>query len=537
MESVFICGVAGIVETKTSKRFLESVPDAQPEYLDEGLTICANQPLTVLDNGLCWEPALDGLGTDWVGVAETRFAAGLIKTNDGWILFNDALGAHPLYFRVVSGSTFFANRLAPFLNLPGRMHVDWGAWADIFQFGAPLGDSTQFEEIRRLSACRGLQFIPGEDPNEIAFEATHLSMDGNRPSASDVVDAVRDALPRRSLLQRPPAITLSGGWDSRLLAALARGRYTRRPRAWTVSQDDGTEDDTIYAEKVAKELRLPQTVVPPDDTPWSEIATEARLRMDYQTWLHPWLVPLRRQMESKGGDVLDGLAGDVLIKGLFVDSELLGAGPKEQTELLFQRLGGGAQRYSGRFTDDFAGATAASTKRRFTEISDQFLDHPNHLALTVLHSRTARAIALSPLRLFGPELGTWLPFVDPTVLGTLSIPPEEKTDGRLYRNVLQAGAASVAGLPSTNDGLAPLPSSIPSRQGSAEAVAWIAGSVLESDLALSMLSPRLRSSVEEEGANWNPPDLWTSRFLQVVSLFAQWEVAHRDTLVDASLPT
>lgn len=154
--------------------------------------------------------------------------------------------------------------------------------------------------------------------------------------------------------------------------------------------------------------------------------------------------------------MVDGLGGDVLIKGLFVKRDVLDAepGPRRRAALLAAL----SLPTASILAPGFQAWGDAEAQSDFDRATDSLRGHRAEEALSVLATRSARAIACSPFSLFGPELAVDVPFLAPAVLeAALAIDPRRKLDGEFYREVLAAASPAVA---------SPPPSSLPPPPGS-----------------------------------------------------------------------
>jgi hypothetical protein len=278
-------------------------------------------------HGYYWWPIADGDSPDsWQSAAEHRLAAGLVIGDDGSaVLHTCGLGLQELYVRRDVQALYLSLRIDPLLALDDvRLHVDLAAWASILTLGCPVGEATGFEEVRRVRAAAAWRASPG-GLRRLEFEPGWLTADpAVQPDVRAVVEALTRHLPRTAGWSRV-SVPLSGGWDSRLLAALAsRGRGWRRPLAWTTSADTGRDLDLALARPVAQALRMEHREVIPDGDAWLTERSAVRDRVQFQTWRHTWFMPLARDLHGRGEPVLDGLAGDVLVKGSsYVDESVL----------------------------------------------------------------------------------------------------------------------------------------------------------------------------------------------------------------------
>jgi hypothetical protein len=152
--------------------------------------------------------------------------------------------------------------------------------------------------------------------------------------------------------------------------------------------------------------------------------------------MHTWLMPLAREMHGRREPVLDGLAGDVLLKSLFVDSEVVeSANHSKLQRVLCARLSGGRINQPRNLTAEAAAWLADAIPEPFHKATAHLNGHPAAATLSVLLTRTVRAIAASPIWIFGPEVDVRLPFIHPAVVSaSLQIPLGDKIGGTFTAN-------------------------------------------------------------------------------------------------------
>jgi hypothetical protein len=390
----------------------------------------------------------------WRDAAEGRAAAGLVVEVDYATLHTCSLGLQELYVRRAGGALYFAVRIAPLLAVDDfPTHTDWNAWASALAFFAPIGDATPFREIRRAVAATGWRAGAGGRLEEVRFVPSWLLTEPDRQiEATELVEVIRAHLPRPQVLRRI-ALTLSGGWDSRLLGALAAQNARRRMIAWTTSPDDGTDRDVALSRPVATVLGMEHRVVLPDSDAWRAARERVLDRVQHQTPLHTWLMPLASKIHSQREPLLDGLVGDVLLHPLLVDERVLEASsPQERRDELRARLSGGRLKEPNWYAPGVASRLEDASRAAFDDAVAHLDDYPAAAIVGVMLTRTARATAASPLRLFAPETDVRLPFVHPAVIEAgLRVPTAAKLGGDLFRQLLRAAGPAVADLPSTND--------------------------------------------------------------------------------------
>lgn len=484
-------------------------------------------------DGVTWSWATPGPASDWRQVSEDRFGCGLLRDGDGWVLFTDALGVNPVLVRVVDDVVLFGDSVEALAAVGPVLEPDWQAWSETISLGAPLGDRTHFSGIRRLRAGTALRVGRDGSVTGIGYLPSWTTYTPDPVRPEEMVETLLAALPDAEGI----AVPLSGGWDSRILAALACRRYRPLPDAWTVGQDDGRDRDLDLAPAVAQALGLTQHVVTQPLSGWPELAGEARRRLGHVTWLHTWFMPLVREMRGSVPAFLDGLAGDVIVKGLFVDEDLLDAPEADRPGMLFARLGGDPERFQGLFREEVVPAILEPAREDFLAIARLFEGHANQLALTILQTRTARVIAPAALRLFGTEIRPWFPYMHPDFLRmALTVDPREKLEGALSRRLLMTAAPQVADLPSTNDPGDPQPRTRYWLQAGKEALTWMIGLVESSSPAAALFRPGVLATLGEHGVDRKKTGLEALRALQAASLLADWEITYRERLAPSTPP-
>lgn len=421
----------------------------------------------------------------WRDAANQTGAAGLVAGPDGARLFGSAWGVHPLYVRRVGDFLAFATTIHRLLDVTdGPLHADWDAWACVFSLNFPVGTLTPFAEVSRVAPGGSWRY----DARRRTFDhdrelPTAAAAEQPSAKAGDVAEAiaqaVADSVPDVSDAASV-TLTLSGGWDSRLLAAIATDLWgAAAVRSLTTPKHRVNVDpDVELSRSVAVALGLKQEIVTPDAARFPEYARAAFARMEHQTWEHSWLEPVAATARRWGRPVLDGLAADVLLKNNSVTPEAVAARNHHDVgAALWRRLARPPK--AGLPLID--AAAAGEIGRRALEAFDtdrlSLAGHPDEARLTVLRARTARGVSLSPFGLFAPEVRVCVPFLaHEFVTRALSVPADAKSDGGFYRQVLTAAAPRVAQLPSTNDPDSPAAAG-PFRHRSEAALAWSRQSV------------------------------------------------------------
>ncbi|GAA3524040.1 hypothetical protein GCM10022234_20670 [Aeromicrobium panaciterrae] len=446
-------------------------------------------------------------------------------------LHTDGLGMHDVFIREVGETTYFANRITPLTGIADALlTTDWDAWGEHLAFGGMIGDATGFSEIRRLRF--GQSVVRAGASQTIETELPPWA-EGNGPelSSAALAAALRDQLPGRN--GEATAIALSGGWDSRVIAMALARNGARRPLAWTISPDNGFDDDLLMSAGVAKALRLKQRVVSQAAESWTVHRPAALLRMEHQSWMHTWMAPLGTAVARAGRPVFDGLGGDLLLRNRFGTEAVLDApNPAVAEELLFRCFGGARVAADNVLAEPWADRWRTTTRESSRREGRLWDGHPSSVTMRVLAGRTNRLISIAPLRHFGPEVAVLLPMVAGDFIGAaLRVPTERKRDGNFLREVMAHLDPRTAALPSTNDGLPKTTARSPRTERTATAFAWIAEQIHADPQVQEILHPVLLDAMVDQEQQRRLGD-GPLRVLQWASTVAHWRATHQGVLAE-----
>lgn len=523
----YVCGVLGTVPTDTVQRLLDLSPrvkNVQAEHF-------RGQVWTT--TGGRWnrrETFNLGSGQSdprpWQQVANADHP-GLAVTSEGIRLFSGATGLGALYFRQFGSGIAFSSEPDPLIDL-AAVSTNWKAWTDILTLGYPQGASSTVEQVSRLEPASSV--VLDDDVLRVQpYDPYWARVEQAEVSPPEVVEHFHAAMPGFT----HPSVTLSGGWDSRLLACLIKQHTSRPFDAWTIATDDGFEQDLALAGPVAEALSANHsTRQQPEDLEPTEASY--RWRVFYETWFHTWLEPLASELRQRRQQVLDGLGGDVLFKNLLVSAACVKEpDPNRQMDLVWESLNANASTNNPNVWGTEFLEAARSSRTRFDEsIRTHIIGLDAAPTLAVLMTRSIRGIAPSPMWLFGPECDVATPFTARSVIEVaLSVPLEAKIDGRFYRQLLGEVAPDVAALPSTNDTPKPPPRERVAL--SPKNMSAYARSIVRSSDAMRLLPPALASLVREPHRLAVDPrrSSWL-KVLKGASLLSEWQHRWEHRLTD-----
>jgi hypothetical protein len=536
----YVCGALGRIDTAILGKLTAAGPRVRPALQTAEAALFSSTPLPPYHRAggafaFSWGERRPAAAGEWISIAETYETPGLIGGGTRVTLHAGALGLVDVYYLRQGDAIYFSSLIQPLLSLV-PIAIDWSAWASILQVTFPLGEATPYSEVKRL---------PGS--SALVFEHDRLTTERRLPrwlrtepyeswiSPQEIVELLHEVY--RDYEGRKLLVPVSGGYDSRLLAGVAKARGMD-VESWTTSPDDGTDTDIAFARSITKELGIPHRVITQNAAGYPDDAAEVARRLEYLTPHHAWYAPFAKEVQGAGRILIDGLAGGPLLKNFMVSGAALEATTQaERSAAVLSSLSLGAP------TQPFLSKAAAqwmdeTVREQFAGATSMLHGHRAELPLSVLHTRTVRGIARSAVNLVGPEASFAAPFIHPDFFdAALSVGVARKNKGRFYREVLHAANPRVAALPSTNVIKQPL-QRVPLRSTAAPARNY-SHRMLE---AVVSRVPGLLSDELHEVIAGGPDALtrfngWNDRFwVRGLVLFGLWLSDHENDLTDVAPP-
>lgn len=542
----YVCGAVGPFEQATLDLLARSGPAVQAVHSAPEAALLASAALAPYATGAratayAWggrrpETGGEPRANAWLRVAETYETPGLVDEPDTVSLHTGGLGLVDVYYLQDGDAVYFSSLIEPLLALARRPYeVNWEAWAAILTLTYPLLEDTPYRQIRRLPGATALTWSRRERrlrtdrraPRWVREEPVDRGVTGG-----DLVALLHDALkPYERVL-----VPVSGGYDSRLLASVAVERKMD-VESWTTSPDDGLDNDIDFARYITRELGIPHRIMPQDPAAYPQEALWAARRLEFLTSHHAWYSPFAREVHGAGRALVDGLAGGPLMKNFLITADAVGAGTgASRREALLKALATGDAHIP------VLGEAAAAwmddrVRTAFTRATSMLHGHRAELPLSVLHTRTVRGIARSPVNLVGPEATPVFPFLHPEFFdAALSVPVARKEGGKFYREVLRAANPRVAALPSTNTPLLPN-RRVPLRSNGPVAREWNHRMLVKAARIPGLMSPRMLDAIAGGPDALTAFGSWNSRFwLRALVAFGAWLADYEDVLGDLTPP-
>ena len=175
-------------------------------------------------------------------------------------LSRDRLGVRPLFFTRAADSFLFASEVKALLACPETdRELDLQALDQFFTFWAAIAPRTAFKNISQLPPGHSLVVENGQvrvwQYWNLEYPTSDAYPDGQENQlAQELLDLLRDATRIRLRSDVPVGAYLSGGIDSTVTTALARGLVGDRLRSFSVSFEDAEFDESTYQQEAVQYL-------------------------------------------------------------------------------------------------------------------------------------------------------------------------------------------------------------------------------------------------------------------------------------------
>jgi hypothetical protein len=390
-----------------------------------------------------------------LGEAFDHFACALIDRGLGLcVVCTDPLGMGPLFYRIQGDRLLFSSHQRFVREAVGPdFKIDPQGVLQYLIIGHQIGDRTLLKGLHILPPGSLLRF-GGEGWQQKRY-ADVIREAKRSPSIETAVDRVYHHLVARcrgylTLSRRPMAGFLSGGWDSRLLIALLAGMgwmemtYTTQQR---LLYNGRIISEKRIAGEVAEGLHLENRFIfPRYRTPANRDLRACIL--DHATWFHDWAFTMMETLPYDRYVFVDGLLGDILLRGLYVSDSLALAMEQGDRDAAIRELHAtylkgfntytrGLGAWETALDRDFLKGFQEALLRDIHEEMDQ-ISHEDFVTLFLLRNRSRRGISPMPLKIFGMKGSVVLPFCGTSFIETvLSLPLDYRRDRTLYEALLE----------------------------------------------------------------------------------------------------
>lgn len=363
---------------------------------------------------------------------------------------NDRYGIYPIFYHRSPDGIAVSTSISALLELTGDTDFDEGALALFLRLGWLTGEDTLFKNIRALPPASELRWSDG------VFD---LRSDGIFvPKTQDISrdEAIREygrlfaqAIERTAPEAGLTAVPLSGGRDSRhILFELCRQGRVPDACITMLHPPPRPDEDARIAAAVCEELGVPHHII---DQPGSRFAAECKKNRftGFSAYEHGWYYAMSPYISGKWTNLYDGLAGDVLSAGLFLDRtrlELFREGRSDELAENIMEPEGYIDALLPRELRERLSRHAASARLK-KELA-RHAEAPNPVGSFYFWNRTRRCVALSPFRLIRDTKHVIAPYLEPELYDLLaSLPAEMLLDHNFHTETISRTYPAYAHIP------------------------------------------------------------------------------------------
>jgi asparagine synthase (glutamine-hydrolysing) len=371
---------------------------------------------------------------------------------------NDQFGIYPVYYFRRENEFGISPSILKLLAEGAPAELDAAGLAVFMRLGFFLGDATPFRSIRALAPNSNLVWEDGE----LHISGQCALATPERLSREQAIDAYiglfRAAIQRRLPPNKNFAVPLSGGRDSRhILLELCNAGY-RPPYCLTfLHQPPRSNRDVTAAKLLSKRLGLQHVVL---DQLASRFQAEIakNFMTDFCTDEHSQFLVLVDYIKGKSHTIYDGIGGDVLSNGLFLNSERLSLYDHQRyTELAENLFSSFPTPHQGkheallsrllfpkqyqRFNRDIAMNSLTNELRKYAAA-------PNPVGAFMFWNRTRREIALATYAMLGEVANVLCPYLDHDLYNFLSsLPASMFLDHKFHSETIRRAFPDCADIP------------------------------------------------------------------------------------------
>lgn len=174
-----------------------------------------------------FDPDEDGTRViEWLLGMDGEFVLFLLDTKSGdVVVLNDLFGRLPLYWYRTDDTLVVTRELRFAARLMERLRFNRMAIAQYLLIGYPVGERTLLDGVNRMAPAARIR-IGGRDPSirvdrlhRPNYEVKRRASAGREGNASELVRLFCDACAARGVTEVQHVLSLSGGFDSRAVAA------------------------------------------------------------------------------------------------------------------------------------------------------------------------------------------------------------------------------------------------------------------------------------------------------------------------------
>jgi asparagine synthase (glutamine-hydrolysing) len=337
-------------------------------------------------------------------------------------LTNDRYGFYPIYYFCRENEFAVSPSLNKLLELSNDRKFDENAFAVFLRLGWLIGEDTLFASIRALPPGSVLTWQNNKlsvvSQGNILSNPINISRQDAIKTYSELFQkAIEKTLPENENVVVP----LSGGRDSRhILLALCEAQKKPAACLTIIHPPPRPNEDARIARQICEILNLRHLLIEQSNSRFESEIRKNQLT-GFSVYEHGWFLALGDFIKGQWQTIYDGIAGDVLSAGLFLNEERLKLFRQERFDELADKLLEPEGYIPKLLKKDFY--QKLSREKAINHLSKELARHadqPNPVGSFYFWNRTRRCIAPSPFRLLGDSINIITPYLETELFDFLS---------------------------------------------------------------------------------------------------------------------
>ncbi len=435
------------------------VRDRLPITQDDAgnVALCGGLPLLLDGNSAPTDALLDNAEAceGWSGAF---IAIRLDAAAECLAVTSDVLGMQPFYECKAGRRFAFASEVKGVLAAVDGYQPSVQGWSGLLLFGHPLGDNTVARDVRRFPNATVATFHLRQGTDVTCARRSYWRFPEPPRKWTSLAESTETLLP---LLRRETrvacagfpqsTILLSGGFDSRLMLALAANEDVSLRLLVLKHPDELADMESRFAAAVAERFGMPVDVADPDTDFFSTDTFRWFVERNEftSTSLYLFIATIASIVSPSLGSAWDGLALDPSLKFTKTNESLSGYFAHMRSHRCTDYLR--AARLV--FDKDWADALAESLDAQCREAVERFRDDHYGAWQFSIENRTRIRIAGNPLQVYDAFVPTITPGLSHEFWEAATrVDPAHRGNMSLYRGILAAADARAMNVPVVSGG-------------------------------------------------------------------------------------
>jgi asparagine synthase (glutamine-hydrolysing) len=255
--------------------------------------------------------------TNWMNKIDGDFIILIIsKRHNSVVIFNDILGKLPVYFYQTTNEIIISRDLFFVSSMGHAKKLDKMAVAQYLLFGYPLGERTLLEGVSRLQPSSLIK-IDGKTFDIKILNCQSLNFEGKDKNGRSIVDNAKklaslfsQGCRRRNHPDRRNILSLSGGLDSRSIAACLHRDNIGFTGVTRLTDERKSKLDAKYAEEISKALKFDWKLFSIDPPNGVDVLRLLRMKNGSNYLAMSFIIPFFSKMQELYGTSITYWTGD-----------------------------------------------------------------------------------------------------------------------------------------------------------------------------------------------------------------------------------